>query len=209
MAGVQIGIAAIKPSFVLFETVEIEDRDASIKEKRYVGKDVDMAYITPPGSKDRIPQRVDFWFEKLAGEVKADRYPQEWLNHYREAYKAWKSGQELPDSGTPLKNWSMPSPAQMRTLRDLHITTVEQVAQANAELIGRLGMGGVGLKQAAQEYLLTVNDLTKQAATIEKLNADNAALQAQLAELAVKVAALSAKPDAGANVGKTSGPVTK
>jgi len=186
MQQVAIGVAPAKPPYVTFEYRPIEDREASLKEKRYVAKDVAFAIITPPGSKDRIPQQVDFWFEKLTNEVAADRYPSQWLEHYRALYAAWKAGNELPIDGTSVKNWNQASPAQIRAMLDLHIMTVEQMAEANEETVARLGMGGRALRQQAKDYITTANSQAAEIASLRKKVAELEAAKAQPAAATVK-----------------------
>lgn len=43
------------------------------------------------------------------------------------AYSAWKDGQDLPESGTPLEAWSGVTPEQVKFLKALDIRTVEDV----------------------------------------------------------------------------------
>ncbi len=148
-----VSINEAKAPYVVFETKAIEDRDESIKQGHYMTKDVDFAIVTPAGSKDRIENIVTEWFDHLASEVRNGRFPDAWLSHYKASYREWKAGNELPIDGTPIKSWPMLSPAQRSNLLNWKVMTVEQLAEANEEVIGRLGMGGRALKQQAVAYL--------------------------------------------------------
>jgi hypothetical protein len=57
------------------------------------------------------------------------------------AYEAWKDGQEIPLNGTDLKNWPGVTPAQLKTCQAATIKTIEDLANANADAVRKLGMG--------------------------------------------------------------------
>jgi hypothetical protein len=192
-----------RPPFVRFEVRAEEDRAASLEAGHYVGRDVHYALITPMGSKDCIERKADEWFEKLRGDVAEGRCPKEWFNGFREAYKDWCEGRETPISGTPITDWPPASPAQVKSLLSLHIRTVEDLASANEEVLGRLGMGGRALKQRAVDWLASASssgkvsaDLTALRAANENLTARNQQLEQQLKDLSAKVEAL-ATPSGG------------
>jgi len=139
--------------YVRFERVPYEDKAASLQAGHYVAKDIDMANITPPYSKDIMKYKVDSWFNQLTVDAQNGRIPSEWVEQYKKAYEAWKNGQELPLNGIPIKGWGVISPAQQETLIRMHVLTVEQLAEINSEGIGRIGMGGQDLKNKANAWL--------------------------------------------------------
>jgi len=141
-----------KPPYVTFKVAEVEDRQASIEAGYYVSKDVDFAVITPRGSKDKIERVAKEYLDYLAQQVRSGRFDRSWLTEIKEAYQAWKEGNEIPVSGFPVKNWPLLSPAQITTLLGLGIRSVEEVAEMNEESIARLGMGGRALKQKAIDW---------------------------------------------------------
>lgn len=168
-----VAIAEARPAYVAFEQRAEEDREASIAAGHYVAKDVDYVLITPMGSKDRIERLVTDWLKKLDQDVSENRLPRDWAAAYREAYKAWKSGCELPVSGTAVENWPPASPAQIKMLRSLQVRTVEDLANANEEVISRLGMGGRGLKQRAIDWLSSASGSGKVSEELAAMRADN------------------------------------
>lgn len=181
MAGIQI--ADPKAPWIMFERRAVEDRDATIKEGRYVAKDVDFVLVTPHGSKDQIEAEVKDWLARQEQQVKELRLEASWYQAYTRAYHAWKEGQELPLEGTPIINWSVISPAQVRMLQDLHILTVEVLAAANEEVIRRLGMGGRTLVDKAKDWLKqasgpgkVVEELGALRSMVETLKSQNDAL---------------------------------
>jgi hypothetical protein len=97
------------------------------------------------------------------------------------AYKAWKSGQEIPIGGTPLGVWPGINEGQAAVFRAAGIKTVEQVASMPETIINRVALPGVRdlVKQAAAfleatDRSSTANRLNDQSRQIE-------ALQEQLA----------------------------
>lgn len=192
--------AEARPPYVTFETKGQEDRAASIEAGHYIAKDVDYAVITPQGSKDRIERQVDDWFAQLAQQIAEGRMPAAWLVAFRESYKAWKEGRELPLNGTPILTWAVAAPHQVKALLDARIRTVEDLAQANEETISRLGMGGRALKDKAVSWLTSAGSTGKvteelAALKVAKEIADSQvlALSAQVDKLAAQVAVFTSK----------------
>lgn len=165
--------------FVSFETREVEDREKSVVTGNYVCRDVDIACVTPPGSKDQLECVVADWFPMLEKEVKDGRFPAEWLRQLKEGYKAWKEGRELPIEGTPIANWPILSPAQVKMLQSIHIRSVEELAVANETTLSAMGMGGRALKQRAVDWLEAKNGTGALGARLEALTAEVVNLKAE------------------------------
>lgn len=189
-----VGIAEARPPYVSFETRAKENRTKSIEAGHYMADDVNYVIVTPQGSKDKIEFVVEKWFSMLEGEVRANRFPMEWLRGYKAHYEAFKEGKEIPLSGTPILTWPPASPAQAANLAAVGIRTVEDLAQANEEAIRRMGMGGRALKQKAEQWLITAANIGKSSEEInalkianEELKATNVELTAQLKELKAAV----------------------
>lgn len=181
-----------RPPFVTFEVRAEEDRQASIESGQYKAKDVDYALITPAGSKDRVERVVSEWFEYLREQVAQGRFPAEWLEGFKHKYKLWKEGQELPVDGTPVKTWSAISPAQCKLLLDLNVRTVEDLAVANEELLGRIGMGARALQATARDWLATAKDVGSAAARLTATQAELEAALARIKSLEAQVTQLQA-----------------
>lgn len=179
-----------KPPVVRFERVPVEDREESIKQGKYVAKDVDYALVTPPYSRDVFKQPVTEWFENLYRDMMAERLPKEWLDGFKKMYDAFKNGQELPVQGTPIKGWGIISPSMQENLIRDGITTVEMLADITDEGIRRVGMGAVELKHKATGWLKQLNDkgpLTQEIATVK---GENHALKVQLETMQKQIQAL-------------------
>lgn len=100
-------------------------------------KQVDWVKIAPKGE---ALDRVQTWHRvnelrprEDVDEVVADS------DHYKAmlarwaviqpAYEAWRSGQALPENGTPLAAWAGVTPEMVEHLRRMHVRTVEDVAE--------------------------------------------------------------------------------
>jgi len=188
--------ADARPPYVTFEVRGEEDRAASIEKGHFVAKDVAYAIITPQGSKDRIERVAAEWLENLQHEVQNDRFPAEWLSRFKESYKAWQEGREIPLSCTSVTQWPAASPAQVKQLQTVHIKTVEDLAGCNEETMNRLGMGGRALKQRAIEWLAASKDVGKVAEEISSLKTLNAGLLERNGQLELQLRELTARVDA-------------
>lgn len=182
-----------RPAYVRFERVAVEDKAATLKAGHYVAKDVDMALITPPYSKDIFKIKVSQWLENLKQDVANGRLPQEWADNYREAYRRWQNGQEMPLNGTAIKGWGVISPAQQETLIKINVLTVEDLAGINDEGIKRIGMGAVDLKNKAVAWLAQLQDKGPLTVKMAAVESENAALKDSVEILTRQVQELMAQ----------------
>jgi len=193
-------IPEARPPFVVFCTHAVEDREASIADGRFVARDVDFVHITPAGSKDCVEREVAEWFPQLERDLAANRIPGQFIDFFKKAYANFKLGLEAPVEGTALSMWPPISPAQLKNCIELGVRSVEDLAAANEELIGRLGMGGRTLSQKASTWLASAKgDGGKISEQLEALRKDNEnlklaneKLQGQLQELVAQVKATKA-----------------
>tara|TARA_R110000751_G_scaffold28423_3_gene74124 strand:- start:1464 stop:2075 length:612 start_codon:yes stop_codon:yes gene_type:complete len=159
--------------YVEFELRPEEDRAESISQGMPVFKDVEFAIITMPGGGLVVDKPIN------------DTLLNEWKNGdnrrkppspfaYR-AYEAWKDGREAPVNGTDLKNWPGVTPAGLKTCQNATVRTIEDLAEANADTIRKLGMGGVAMKEKAKAYLESANQ--------NKTSEDVSALRVKLEDL--------------------------
>jgi hypothetical protein len=181
-----------RPAYVKFERVAVEDKAASVAAGRYVAKDVDMAYITPPYSRDIFKMKVTDWLTNMRQDVANGRMPEEWAQNYRKAYEAWKNGQELPLNGTPIKGWGVISPAMQETLIRLNILTVEDLSTVTDEGQRAIGMGSIDLKNKAAAWLAQMNDKGSVTMKMAALEQQNAQLQGNVSTLERQVRELLA-----------------
>jgi hypothetical protein len=181
-----VEIQEARPSFVRFERIAKEDKARSAAAGYYVGKDIDIALVTPAGSRDVFKQEVGPWLEQLDRDVAGERLPAKWRDHYKQSYEAWKRGEEVPLDGTPIKGWLRISPAQAETLISIGVRTVEDLAALNDEGLKRVGMGGVDLKNIAVAELQAAKD-------IGPVVRENAALKQKVSGLEASLSSLQAQ----------------
>lgn len=166
-----------RPAYVRFEKRAVEDRAATIANGHYTTRDIEMALITPPYSRDCVEKEVKDWLVELDEHVRNNRMPPRWRDGYRAQYEAWKKGEELPVDGVPIKGWAMLSPSQQANLLQIGVRTVEDLAQMNDEGMKRYGMGALDLKTKAVAWLKTAKS------GIAKATQENAALKVKVATL--------------------------
>lgn len=155
-----------------------------------------FAVVTPAGSKDRIPRQADDWFAQLEQQVQEGRFSREWLNHYKAAYDAFKSDREPPLHGTSIRYLTVLSPAQVQLCLNFSVRTIEDLAAANEETLGRLGMGARMLKQKAIEWLESSKTVGQQVEKITALQQRNTDLEELVKIQGEKITALTTQVEA-------------
>ena len=198
--------------FVKFETVPVEDRQASACAGVYMTKDQDYIVIIPHGSEGKMELREIYadWVGKIKGQlgpvraagadtgtpfISESRFPREWLETIEKGYAAWKKGEELPLDGTSLKQWAVLPPAMLQNCIANHLFTIEQLADATDEAINPIGMGARMYRNRAQDWvkLNKEGSANKVALEVNQLREDNARLGGQVADLLKQVQSLVAR----------------
>lgn len=172
-----------RPPYVRFETRAVARQKLATEGGALYYVDVDFILITPAGSKDVIEKVVTEYFPYLQEMVRQKMFDPRWLEAYQAAFRAWKHDQPLPVNGTPVKNWPVATPAEVKNLTNCGVLAVEDLAQANEELLARIGMGARSLKQRAVDW---VQSNASQAPLVEQLEAQRsiiAGMQARLDEV--------------------------
>lgn len=185
-----------RPSYVQFETRTVEDKAASVREGRYVAMDFDIVLVTPAYSKDCVEYKVPQWLANIERNLRDGRIPEKWADHWKEAYKRWKSGQEVPLNGTPIKGWGVISPAQQATLIAMNCRTVEDLAEANDDGLRRMGMGAVDLRNKAKTWLASMSNHGGVTIKMSALEQENEVLKTSLESLQKQVETLKAMVNA-------------
>jgi hypothetical protein len=173
-----------RPPYVVWEIRAIEDRTASIEKGHYVGKDVDYAIITRPGSRDTLEKEALVWLADLREKSRKGELPVNWFSAFQESYNFWKKGEEVPLDGTPIKGWPLLSPAAQKEMISAGIRTVEDLAVFSDSELSILGTGAISFKAKAQSWLAAAKDTGKLA---EKITAQNTRM-AELEKLVQKQA---------------------
>lgn len=122
------------------------------------------------------------FMENDDGGLKMAALRSQW-NQIEPSYAAWKQGQEIPDSGTPLGAWPAIDAARAEALRAAGLRTVEDVASVGENILARPPLPNLrGLKDQAKAFLEN-RDLSARDAQISDLQAQNAAMLEMLTEL--------------------------
>ena len=118
---------------------------------------------------------------------------------FRDAWRNWEDGNKQVLTGTPLAQWPIMSASMVEEMRYFGFFTVEQLADANEGVLGRVP-GMLSMKQKAQAFL----EFSKGAAPLEKLQSaldqekaarvvaeqNNSALASRVDELETKYRAI-------------------
>lgn len=168
---------------VRFETRSAEDRAASVEAGRKVYKDIDWVIVTPAGGKDVREDHAESWLAKIEGQAQTGMYDYEWARDFKKMYEMFKEGKELPENGTPLRMCTtLFTPAEIANCLAVNVRTLEDLASANEEALGRIGMGARALKTRAQESIKT-GEGKESAMKVEALEIQNADLKQKVADL--------------------------
>jgi hypothetical protein len=114
----------------------------------------------------------------------------------RPAYEGWKSGQEMPVSGTPLAAWNALTPEQAEVFKSRGVCTVEEIAQLTDAHIERVPVPRLRDLIRQAQLFVESTDATRFAHSLERKEQEIAALNAQLESQQEQIAALIAKVQA-------------
>lgn len=98
-------------------------------------------------------------------------------------YEAWKKGNELPDTGTPLLVWNGVLPSQRDVLKTHGIRTVEELAMVPDSLIDRIGLPGLRTARDAARKWEEGRDMRDVNKSLAEKDAEIEALKDQMADL--------------------------
>jgi hypothetical protein len=170
---------------IRFEKGYEEDRNESIKQGRYVPREVNLVFVKQIGDKDEVECKAEEWLEKL--KVKAyglngnpPQLPVEWYERAEKLYDNFKKGYENQPDGFPVTEWPVLTPAQVKNMHSMETYTIEQVAAWTEQAIQRFGMGGRELKHKAELWLKSGDE---KAEKIVALEVENESLKSRLEKL--------------------------
>lgn len=181
-----------RPPFIQFHDMSVEDRNATIAAGHLVMKSQHMVTVRQIGSKDGPEFIAEEWIRQQEEMAQRGRLPAEWASSYRKQYEAWKAGMDGPVNGFPIREWSAVNRAMAEGMIAVGIVSVEDLAAANEEALGRIGMGARGLQQKARAWLETRNggvnpeELAALRAEVENKDERIKSLEARLAALEAK-----------------------
>lgn len=189
-----------RPPYVVFETIQIEDRAASLAAGHHVEKDLHIANITRPGSRDTLVKDAEAWIKELKALAKNGQIPVSWPPHFEGMYKTWLSGETAAVNGTPIKGWSQIGNAMQKLLINAGIVTVEDLASLPDGDVGLIGTGAISVKAKAVAFLKEANGTGKLVQENAAMKAQMDAMQKQMAEMAAVVAQHNATQKASKGV---------
>jgi hypothetical protein len=160
------------PTFPEFKLEPVLDERATQAQGYNIFRDEERVKIHIPGnSLSAVVERV------------TDEHRNRWPDHY----KRFKDGMQMSHEGTPLEMWpAIGSKAQVLFLKYHEIHTVEQMANVSDYNLGKLGMGGVQLRDLAKAFL----DSAQRNAMTKSLMAENEKVTMELLDAKTQIAAL-------------------
>lgn len=131
----------------------------------------------------------------IAGDKNSEVYREATENdkeRFHEIYRRFKDGMKDREQiiGTPLSQWPLLKPSQIREFEAINIFTVEQLAALSDTMKQNIGMGANELVAAAKAFLESSKDSSMAgalAAENERLKSDMEALKLQVQELASRL----------------------
>ncbi len=171
---------ANKALLVRFFAQPMKNEEKSVEEGRPIFDDTEMVEIRVRGQKDNVVLRP----------VRQDD-----MQRFRDAYRFFREGKTLAESGTPLSVWPSITASQVEEFRYLGFNTIEDLASASEAVLGRVP-GLHGLKNRAIAFI----EAAKGNAPLEKMNKELedkqnqiTSMQNQMAEMQKQMAALTAQ----------------
>lgn len=153
----------------------IPNKRLSVAEGRPMFNEREQVEIRYPGDRNRIHHAPAN--EMVSRNQDGDEIT--WRDIYPEQYKAFKANEEYIGDGTPVSELTFLTESKRAELRALNIHTAESLAALDGSALAKLGMGGRGLKDQAQNYI----DKAAGTAIEGKFAAENAELREMIANL--------------------------
>lgn len=197
------GMFEARPPFVTFEQVARPDKEASLREGRPMTKNVNVAKIMQPGSKDVFETDAERWLDDIRRrmlEQLPNAYPPEWVDGFRRKYEMWKDGVQgiVPDGETSLRHVPFVSAADAENYAAIHVHTVEAAAAMTEDALRAAGMGARAFRDKCRAYLEEAKNAGTSAEQIASLKTALENKDAIIATLEARLDALEAdKPKRG------------
>jgi hypothetical protein len=132
-------------------------------------------------------ERVRIIIPGMIASVLVKEVTEEHRERWPDQYKAFKSGQDVVLTGTPLEEWPILNKAMIAELKHLQIRTVEELAGLSDVAVQHIGMGGQVLRERARGWL----DEAQAEAFTNKVLHENDLLRSEVAGLKTQVEELS------------------
>jgi hypothetical protein len=172
-----------RPPHVEFSLRPVEDRAATIalNDGGLVMKDEAWVTVCQAGGKDSTEFPAEQWLAQMEQESRywPKKMPAKWVKGFRDVYKDWKNGVTGNVNGTSVRHVSIYTPAEVANLLRINIGSVEDAAAMSGEALKHYGLGGVLVKQKAQDWVQS-KDANQTALELTNLREQNQSLQAQI-----------------------------
>jgi len=155
-----------------FKIVAVVDKKKSDEAGRPIYRDVEWVDIYIAGDKTTCHST------KVTDEHK-HRWPQ--------VYDAFKRGQEMATTGTPIEEWPILTVSQVAELKAINIFSVEDLASLSDTGLQKVGMGARALQAKAKAFI----DSAKNGAETQKLASEMAKQAEEIAYLKSEIERIS------------------
>jgi hypothetical protein len=161
----------------------------------------DMVEYGPIGQAGRtqVTERIDILStpQKVAGQNPSVQAAQVLWAFIKPRYDAWKSSQDLPETGTPLAAWNHLTPQQAEILRVNGIRSVEDVSMLSDVHFNRIPIPNLRSIVEAAKKFLDHKDINRFDAEMKSKDETIAALTARVDQMAEMLAAQTEPPKRG------------
>lgn len=168
---------------------EIEDPVVSAQLGYSVPKVTTHIYVTPHGDRNPLDFVALEWLDRKEKEARQGMYDPSWVRSFREGYKLFKEGKEIPRHGIPLITYDRLSKAR-RTQLATKYPTVEDLAAVPDSALGDIGMDGRVIRDLARGDIQAKKDLSPVVKELANANETIRRQEEMLAELALRLEAL-------------------
>ena len=147
-----------------FSIKVVQNNFKTLQEGRPIFDEIEWVKIRVAGDRNNV-------VEHKVGE--ADKH------RFAPYYEAFRAGEKVSESGTPVEHWPMISRSQAATLKHLNIFTVEALAELSDQGMNNIGMGGREMVNKAQAFL----EAASATAMPQHLAVENERLKNQMEDL--------------------------
>jgi len=152
-------------------------------EGRPIFEDREFVEIIPIGDTKTV-------VTKPVTDMERQRFPEE--------YAVFKRGIERTFTGTPLNQWPIMLPSQIKQFNHFNVYTIEQLSELDDIAIGRIGPGTRDFVEKAKAFIAKA----KGSADVQRFASENLEMKAKIEEqdriireLASKVEAMNSEPE--------------
>lgn len=142
-----------RPPLVNFENRAAVDHEKKAQTGKMEYKNQTFVMVTTEGGKNVFEDEVSNWLDRQRENADKGRIPYKHLEFFEECYARFQKGQEMLIDGTDLKMWPVIDPARLKICQQAGVYSVEGLAEANEDVLRRMGMGARELKQMATDWL--------------------------------------------------------